>query len=106
VLTVVGTLTDGSTLSRLVNLDGISDGPGGVADFQTAVFDAVFASTLFTRVAISGTAANGRAGAFQLDNLVVNSAVPEPAGWATMMLGFGLAGAALRSRRRTAVSFG
>ena len=32
------------------------------------------------------------------------SAVPEPATWATMMLGFGLAGAAIR-RRKTAVAF-
>jgi hypothetical protein len=32
------------------------------------------------------------------------AAVPEPATWATMMLGFGLAGAAIR-RRRTSVAF-
>lgn len=32
------------------------------------------------------------------------TAVPEPATWATMMLGFGLAGAAIR-RRRTTVAF-
>ena len=33
-------------------------------------------------------------------------AVPEPASWALMLGGFGLVGGALRSRRRTAVSFG
>jgi hypothetical protein len=33
-------------------------------------------------------------------------AVPEPAGWALMLMGFGLIGGAVRARRRSAVSFG
>lgn len=33
-------------------------------------------------------------------------AVPEPASWALMLVGFGLVGGALRGRRKTAVSFG
>jgi len=33
-------------------------------------------------------------------------AVPEPASWALMLGGFGLVGGAMRSRKRTAVSFG
>ena len=40
----------------------------------------------------------------QFDNLLVTgtmpSAVPEPATWAMMIMGFGLAGTAIRSRRR------
>lgn len=40
----------------------------------------------------------------QIDNLLVTgtlpSAVPEPATWAMMIMGFGLAGGAIRSRRR------
>jgi hypothetical protein len=35
-----------------------------------------------------------------------NGAVPEPASWALMMIGFGAIGSAMRSRRRMAVSFG
>src|SRR5206468_958760 len=38
-LRVTGFLTIGGSLTRLVDLDGINDGPGGVADFQTATFD-------------------------------------------------------------------
>jgi hypothetical protein len=37
--------------------------------------------------------------------LTGRTAVPEPATWALMLGGFGLAGAALRRRQRTAVSF-
>lgn len=33
------------------------------------------------------------------------SAAPEPASWALMVLGFGLAGATLRSRKRVSVAF-
>ena len=42
-LKVTGFLTGGGTLSRIVALDGVNDGPGGVADFQTVNFDAAFA---------------------------------------------------------------
>lgn len=37
---------------------------------------------------------------FEVDNLAVSAGVPEPASWALMILGFGGAGAALRSQRR------
>lgn len=56
--------------------------------------------------------AGGDTGSFggwrlQLDDGVAapppTSAAPEPATWAVMMLGFGLAGAAMRRRRRAAV---
>jgi hypothetical protein len=36
----------------------------------------------------------------------VPGAVPEPASWAMMIAGFGMVGAAMRTRRRTSVSFG
>ncbi|WP_296599811.1 PEPxxWA-CTERM sorting domain-containing protein [Phenylobacterium sp.] len=46
----------------------------------------------------------GNSGNWVMDDLTyttgVTAAVPEPATWAMMMLGFGAAGAALRSRRR------
>ena len=41
--------------------------------------------------------------AFEIDQLA--SAVPEPAAWALMILGFGIVGSALRRRRRTQVRF-
>lgn len=50
----------------------------------------------------------GGSGGFQLDNIVLNdtvAAVPEPATWALMLLGFGFVGGALRSaKRRTKVA--
>lgn len=44
------------------------------------------------------------ANSFEVDNLAVSGAVPEPATWAMMIVGFGAVGATLR-RRRTAVTF-
>ena len=38
---------------------------------------------------------------FEFDNIATTSAVPEPATWAMMITGFGLAGAAMRRRRAT-----
>ena len=37
---------------------------------------------------------------------VTSAAIPEPASWALMLGGFGLAGGALRTRRRTSVNYG
>ena len=37
--------------------------------------------------------------AFEIDNVAVNSAVPEPATWAMMLLGFGAVGFSARRRR-------
>lgn len=39
---------------------------------------------------------------FSIDNLKISTPVPEPGTWLTMLLGFGLAGAALRRRRSAA----
>ena len=43
-------------------------------------------------------------GFFSLDDVSVTAVVPEPATWATMILGLGLAGAALRRRRTLAAA--
>lgn len=45
-----------------------------------------------------------RVGEAEYAQLTGASAVPEPATWASMMLGFGVVGAALRRRRRVAVA--
>jgi PEP-CTERM motif len=47
---------------------------------------------------------NPSANAFEIDNLAVNPAVPEPATWAMMLLGFGGIGIAMRRRRTTALA--
>lgn len=53
----------------------------------------------FTRVVFSSSQAS-----FEIDDIA--AAVPEPATWALMILGFGMVGSALRFRRRkTTVSF-
>jgi hypothetical protein len=101
-LRVTGFLTGGGTLSRIVGLDGINDGPGGVADFQTVAFDAPFAASDFTSVQIRGMANADRVGGFELDNVVLageRGGVPEPTSWALMIVGFGGVGAILRRRR-------
>lgn len=50
----------------------------------------------------------GNSGNWVMDDLTyttgITAAVPEPTAWALMILGFGAAGAALRSRRRTALA--
>jgi hypothetical protein len=102
-LRVTGFLLGGGTLSQSVSLDGLNDGPGGAADFQTESFGAAFANAVFTSVQIRGQFNADRPGAFQLDNVVLNAdrgGVPEPTSWALMILGFGGAGTLLRRRRR------
>lgn len=50
--------------------------------------------------------ADGKIDGFKFKNLTVSSAVPEPATWAMMIIGFGLVGSAMRRRTvKTAVSF-
>ncbi|HEX5264997.1 MAG TPA: hypothetical protein VFW13_15810, partial [Phenylobacterium sp.] len=81
-LRVTGVLADGSgDITRIVTLDGINDGPGGAADFQTEVFDSVFADSTFSEVDIRGMANSDRTGGFSLDNVVLTTGggVPEPA---------------------------
>jgi hypothetical protein len=52
-----------------------------------------------------GAASGGSNDGFKLFSVTVNTAVPEPATWAMMLVGFGGLGATLRTRRRmTAVA--
>ena len=69
----------------------------------SGLFTAQSTSTDFQ---ISESFGGGNAGVF-LDNISL-SAVPEPATWAMMLVGFGMVGFAMRKRSnvRTAVSFG
>jgi hypothetical protein len=80
------------------NWDGISNfGPVGTSTTFTGIFPyATDAGAMTNRVATvtSFQAVLGNAGG-----------APEPASWAMMIAGFGLAGAALRRKVRTTVSF-
>jgi len=75
---------DDTLTGNLIGLmDPTASGPGGVRPFQ--------AFTKFDAIAF--------------DAMGYDLAVPEPATWAMMISGFGFVGAALRRRRRIAVSF-
>lgn len=77
----------GTNFTNPANGNQVSPGTNGLL---TVSGDA---GELFTGITLSsGT------NSFEIDNLAV--AVPEPASWALMILGFGGVGAALRSRRR------
>ncbi len=77
----VGYRWDGGTVSTSFTTDGIIDGTGPLADFETFHFGPEFNG--LTRVEIPTFG-------WSLDNLVV--AVPEPSVWALFLLGGGLLG--------------
>jgi hypothetical protein len=58
----------------------------------------------FNGAKVSGITFTSGQDAFEFDNLAGTLAVPEPASWALMILGFGGVGAALRSRRKLAIA--
>ena len=90
----------GSNPSTSFVLDGFVDGTGGAPDFQTLTFDATWSN--LTAVTLNGIGGpldvNGQPlGSFTIDNIVVNTAVPEPA--SLLLMGTGL-GAVVRRRLR------
>jgi len=62
-----------------------------------------FVATASTGVITFSTGLNGGDADIGLDNVSI-SAVPEPATWAMMLVGFGGMGVAMRSRRKQAVA--
>jgi hypothetical protein len=73
-----GYYLDGSTVTTSFTTDGIIDGTGPLADFQTFNFGSGW--TGLTRVEVPGYG-------WSLDNLVVGVAVPEPASGALLLAG-------------------
>lgn len=80
-----GVLTGTLTIANLGGFQTVST--SGLLNVDRVVFDGV-----------------GGGGGFELDNVTLGAAtaVPEPATWAMMLLGIGLIGASLRTRRRSA----
>jgi PEP-CTERM motif-containing protein len=97
-ITVTGNQVGGSIVSTTLSLDGIFDGPGGQADFQTVTFGPGWGNLV--SVTLLGTgAANGGLNYFAIDNIVVDAAanpVPEPGSLSLL----GLSSAFLIRRRR------
>ncbi len=52
--------------------------------------------------ALTGIRLNSGINAFELDNLIFGTAVPEPSTWALLIVGFGASGLVLRRRRKHA----
>jgi len=77
------------TLNGVQLAGGAFGGNQSIGRRMTYTFDRAVASVVF-----------GSSGdSFEFDNIAIVSVVPEPATWAMMITGFGLAGAALRRRR-------
>lgn len=93
---VTGTYATGGTISQTVSLDGILDGTGGLADFQTETFN----WTGLSQVHFEGVGPGSGDDNFAIDNLTitVNAPIPEPA--TLTLLGLGLVGMAVRRRRQ------
>lgn len=86
---LTGTKADNSTVSFAFSTDGIFDGTGPLADFQTIVFPAPFTNLKSVSFGTNAT--------FTLDNVMLTS-VPEPATF-LWVLGTSLALLSLRSRK-------
>lgn len=100
---------DGGTNPRnlLASIDGgpalIFNHPGGnssrAMNWLTKSFSFVAMNTV-TNLSFAADSSSGGFYGAALDNVGIFSAIPEPATWAMLIGGFGLAGAAMRRRRR------
>lgn len=76
VVRLVGYRQDGSTLTTDLTTDGIIDGTGPLADFETFQFGPEWSGLARVEIPTDG---------WSLDNLVVS--IPEPGTWALLILG-------------------
>jgi PEP-CTERM motif len=97
----------GASFSNYVTGAGTFD--GGSVDFSVPV--SLLAGNNSFSFAYSAPGASNGGGqslgdeGFNITNVVLSSAVPEPATWAMMIVGFALVGASMRRRTTTRVSF-
>jgi hypothetical protein len=76
VLEISGITILGQTVTYTLNLDGLVDGPNGLADFQH--FQLPLGDTAFTSVTFSGLRLDGRDGGIAIDNIEYFTAVAPP----------------------------
>jgi hypothetical protein len=92
-------VTPGEVLKWSVIAPGVSP-VAGVAYQANNVFFSYAGGSAFAFSSLDGVAGRPIAGSdFAFRTYVDTAAAPEPAAWGLMLLGFGLGGAALRSRR-------
>lgn len=100
-IVLTGTLFGGGTVTQTLMVDGLNDGPGGNADFETAVLDAFWSTSDLVSLQFAGFIGPDANRAFQLDNIALDvsrvAPLPEPASLALV----GLALAAACQTRRT-----
>ena len=71
-----------------------------LANSCTGCFFGFSSTNPFTSVTLNSGTQGGVAETFNLNNLQIAAAVPEPATWALMLIGFGFVGGAMRSSKR------
>lgn len=102
---LTGNLFGGGTVTESFALDGINDGDGGVADFQSALLASFWNTSFLTSLDISALDGSNQ-GAFSFDNISVLAVdtpateVAEPGMLA--LFGIGLLGLGYARRKRTA----
>ena len=80
--------------------------PKGFSGWRTASMNFVAGGSTQTLSFLAQGTPNGLPPSLLLDNVSLTAAVPEPATWGMMIVGFGAMGATLRRRRTaTTVSF-
>lgn len=101
-----GSVDSYNTLSFVSNQSGMTVIPGlSFANAADGNQTAAGTNGLFTVTGAAGevftsVTFTSSSNSFEVDNLAVISAIPEPATWGMMMIGFGMIGATARYRRR------
>lgn len=84
----------GSFGSRMYT--GIDFAPPANGDQSSPITNGLFTALAGAGETFSGFQIESSANSFEIDNVAITAAVPEPATWAMMLLGFGAIGYAMR----------